>query len=242
MENADLLHPEVLRSRSDRTPRKDALRHPSGSLARRQSHSLRFAQRSLIIGYRRRASSFATTRTELPYPVAEPRRWSFSLVQSNGPRDGDGIARDQARLARVAAGDEAAFAGARRRRDAAAPPLRRLDPRLRPGRGRGGGAGGADPPLAAGGDLAARRPHLDLAAPGHLSARHRHPPPPPALGRDRDRRGHAGGCRSRARGAADRGRGRRRRFVPRSRACPSASGRRSRSAISRGSARPRRRR
>ena len=32
-------------------------------------------------------------------------------MQSNGPRDGDGIARDQARLARVAAGDAAAFAG-----------------------------------------------------------------------------------------------------------------------------------
>ena len=31
-------------------------------------------------------------------------------MQSNGPRDGDGIARDQARLARVAAGDAAAFA------------------------------------------------------------------------------------------------------------------------------------
>ncbi len=32
-------------------------------------------------------------------------------MQSQGPRDGDGIARDRARLARVAAGDEAAFAG-----------------------------------------------------------------------------------------------------------------------------------
>ena len=31
-------------------------------------------------------------------------------MQSQGPRDGDGIARDRARLARVAAGDEAAFA------------------------------------------------------------------------------------------------------------------------------------
>jgi RNA polymerase sigma-70 factor (ECF subfamily) len=65
----------------------------------------------LIIGYRRWAPCFATTRTESRYPVAEPRRWSFSLVRSKGPGDGDGIARDQARLARVAAGDEAAFAG-----------------------------------------------------------------------------------------------------------------------------------
>lgn len=31
-------------------------------------------------------------------------------MQSQGPRDGDGIARDQARLARVAGGDESAFA------------------------------------------------------------------------------------------------------------------------------------
>ncbi|HET7717611.1 MAG TPA: sigma-70 family RNA polymerase sigma factor [Bauldia sp.] len=31
-------------------------------------------------------------------------------MQSNGPRDGDGIARDRVRLARTAAGDEAAFA------------------------------------------------------------------------------------------------------------------------------------
>jgi RNA polymerase sigma-70 factor (ECF subfamily) len=64
----------------------------------------------LIIGYRRRAPCFATTRTESRQPVAEPRRWSFSLVRSKGPGDGDGIARDQARLARVAAGDETAFA------------------------------------------------------------------------------------------------------------------------------------
>lgn len=49
-------------------------------------------------------------RTEFLYSVAEPCRWSSSLVHSKGPRDGDGIARDQARLARVAAGDEAAFA------------------------------------------------------------------------------------------------------------------------------------
>ena len=69
------------------------------------------SRKSAIIGYRRRALSLATTRTELPYSIAEPRRWSFSLVRSNGPRDGDGVARDQARLARVAAGDAAAFAG-----------------------------------------------------------------------------------------------------------------------------------
>jgi len=53
---------------------------------------------------------FATARPEFKYSVAEPRRWSFSLVQSKGPLDGDAIARDQARLARIAAGDEAAFA------------------------------------------------------------------------------------------------------------------------------------
>jgi RNA polymerase sigma-70 factor (ECF subfamily) len=69
------------------------------------------SRKALIISYRRRAACFATTRTESRYPVAEPRRWSFSLVRSKGPGDGDGIARDQARLARVAAGDEAAFAG-----------------------------------------------------------------------------------------------------------------------------------
>ena len=60
-----------------------------------------------IIGYRRR---LATTRTGLPCPVPETRRWSFPLVQSDAPRDRDGIARDGARLARVAEGDDAAFA------------------------------------------------------------------------------------------------------------------------------------
>lgn len=63
-----------------------------------------------VIGYRPSASFFATARTEFPCPVPEPRRWSFSLVQSKGPRDGDRIARDRMRLARVAAGDETAFA------------------------------------------------------------------------------------------------------------------------------------
>jgi RNA polymerase sigma-70 factor (ECF subfamily) len=52
----------------------------------------------------------ATPRPALPCPVQEPRRWSFSLVQSKGPRDGDPIARDRMRLARAADGDDAAFA------------------------------------------------------------------------------------------------------------------------------------
>ena len=59
------------------------------------------------IGYRTR---LATARPALPCRVPEPRRWSFSLVQSKGPRDGDLIARDRMRLARVAEGDEATFA------------------------------------------------------------------------------------------------------------------------------------
>ena len=83
---------------------------PLHKLASRAKWANGGSRNALIIGYRRRASSFATTRTELPCPVAAPRRWSFYLVQSKGPRDGDGIARDQARLARVASGDEAAFA------------------------------------------------------------------------------------------------------------------------------------
>lgn len=98
-----------------------ALRSPGGtqqrrfrpSFHKRASRAARAgggSHNAIIIGYRRDAACFATTRTESRGLVAEPRRWSCSLVQPKGPRDGDGIARDQARLARVAAGDEAAFA------------------------------------------------------------------------------------------------------------------------------------
>jgi RNA polymerase sigma-70 factor (ECF subfamily) len=52
----------------------------------------------------------AMPRPGLPYPVGETRRWSYHLVQSKGPRDGDPVARDRMRLVRVAAGDDAAFA------------------------------------------------------------------------------------------------------------------------------------
>ena len=61
-----------------------------------------------VIGYSRRS---ATARTGLPCPLSARRLpRSFDLVQPTGPRDGDAIARDRARLARVADGDQAAFA------------------------------------------------------------------------------------------------------------------------------------
>ncbi len=105
-------HPEML-DRSAIEPRRTQPRQAGLPFHRRASGAGRAgggSRNALIIGYRHGAACFAAMRPELHYPVGEPRRRSFSLVQSKGPRDGDGIARDQARLAHVAAGDEAAFA------------------------------------------------------------------------------------------------------------------------------------
>lgn len=94
-------------------PRSTLPRRSGTSFHKRASDGERAcagSRNALVIGYRRSLACAATRWTEFPCPVAGPRRWSWSLEQSKGPRDGEGIARDQARMARVAAGDESAFA------------------------------------------------------------------------------------------------------------------------------------
>ncbi len=75
--------------------------------ARRVPYTKLWRHSGTPIGYR---GGLAMPRPALPCPVQKTRRWSLSLVQSKGPRDGDLIARDRMRLARVAEGDEATFA------------------------------------------------------------------------------------------------------------------------------------
>jgi RNA polymerase sigma-70 factor (ECF subfamily) len=75
--------------------------------ARRVPYTKLWRHSGTPIGYR---GGLAMPRPALPCPVQKTRRWSLSLVQSKGPRDGDPVARDRMRLARTADGDDAAFA------------------------------------------------------------------------------------------------------------------------------------
>ena len=215
--------------RADRIPRADRRPRDASPLA-------------APMGYRRSASWPCRDADPIHrVRFTGPRRWSYSLVQSKGPRDGDGIARDRLRLARVADGDQAAFTAI----------VAEETPRLLRFVASILGSGQAEAEeivqealvrLWQQADrLAARRAHRHLAAPRHLPPCHRRHSSPPAVGGDRDGRGHARGFRAGAGDPADPRRGRDRRCAPRSRHCRNGSGRRSCSAISRALARPRRR-